>query len=378
MAELDGDVITGLCVVYREGGDGSTNGGTVSPDVKVTINSDKTITVTTENKTLTTSQAVTEITNYLKNQGYELGTVKELGGKYVFPVYERIGNDLVKVDDYTFDPSSLDQSQNITVTINGKSVTVKNGTKMSDLDTLDDGYGKYLDDKGTSVNNSDRVLKSGDVINLYGKVTLNGKDQYGKIGSAVELSGNWYNEGKTSYADYKAVSGAKVTYTVADQTINDGFYKVQIDAEHPQFYTAADPHEFTQLKDSGTGFIVSEDNGNTWNYVKGSNLTTSNKDLMIQKGFVEITYTQSGESNGYKWTIEDGTGYAKANSTLDVKYTVSNDNMQSGDVITVTFAGVSTTTTDKFNANGTSMSRTAHGLGVGTTDITVSISNISK
>ena len=378
VAVLDGDVITGLCVVYREGGDGSTNGGTVSPDVKVTINSDKTITVTTENKTLTTSQAVTEITNYLKNQGYELGTVKELGGKYVFPVYERIGNDLVKVDDYTFDPSSLDQSQNITVTINGKSVTVKNGTKMSDLDTLDDGYGKYLDDKGTSVNNSNRVLKSGDVIDLYGKVTLNGKDQYGKIGSAVELSGNWYNEGKTSYADYKAVSGAKVTYTVADQTINDGFYKVQIDAENPQFYTAADPHEFTQLKDSGTGFIVSEDNGNTWNYVKGSNLTTSNKDLMIQKGYVEITYAQSGESNGYKWTIEDGTGYAKANSTLDVKYTVSNDNMQSGDVITVTFGGVSTTTTDKFNANGTSMSRTAHGLGVGTTDITVSISNISK
>ena len=336
----------------------------------------KTIKITSANKNLTESQAVTEITNWLKNQGYQLGTVKKAGNTYIFPAVQTVGGIAITNEfEYTY---SSGTTQNITVTINGKAEDVKDGTKVSDLDTLNGGYGKYLDNKGTSVDGSDRVLKSGDVIDLYGKVTLNGTDQYGKIDSAVELSGNWYNEGKTSYADYKAVSGAKVTYTVADQTINDGFYKVQIDAENPQFYTAADPHEFTQLKDSGTGFIVSEDNGNTWNYVKGSNLTTSNKDLMIQKGYVEITYTQSGESNGYKWTIEDGTGYAKANSTLDVKYTVSNDNMQSGDVITVTFGGVSTTTTDKFNANGTSMSRTAHGLGVGTTDITVSISNISK
>ena len=169
------------------------------------------------------------------------------------------------------------------------------------------------------------------------------------------------------------MSGAKVTYTVADQTINDDFYKVQIDAEHPQFYTAADPHEFTQLKDSGTGFIVSEDNGNTWNYVKGSNLTTSNKDLMIQKGYVEITYTQSGESNGYKWTIEDGTGYAKANNKLTVNYTVTG--LVNGDSMTVTFDN--SLGTDSFTAIGSTMNRPMT-FNVGTTNITVTISDISK
>ena len=379
VAVLDGDVITGLCVVYREGGDGSTNGGTVTPGVTISIDKDgKTIKITSANKNLTESQAVTEITNWLKNQGYQLGTVKKAGNTYIFPAVQTVGGIAITNEfEYTY---SSGTTQNITVTINGKAEDVKDGTKVSDLDTLNGGYGKYLDNKGTSVDGSDRVLKSGDVIDLYGKVTLNGTDQYGKIDSAVELSGNWYNEGNNSY---KAVSGANVTYTVADQTINDGFYKVDVynntdtvDDNTTGYYKAGD---VTFNVGNGKGFIVSADGGKTYQYQAGTTnatVTVKDSDLIVKKGYVKVSYTTSGEIKGYKWTIEAGDPYAKANSPLDVKYTVSNDNMQSGDAITVIFGGV--TGTDKFYPNGTSMSRTAPGLQVGTTDITVTISDISK
>ena len=255
-----------------------------------------------------------------------------------------------------------------------------NGTKISDLDTLDKtGYGKYLDDKGTSVNDSDRVLKSGDVIDLYGKVTLNGKDQYGKIGSAVALDGNYYTTDNTKYVSVKDVK-----FGVQDLVINDGYYKVDVynntetvDEKATGYYKAGD---VTFNVGNGTGFIVSTDGGKTYQYQAGTTnatVTVKDSDLIVKKGYVKVDYTTSGETkNGYKWTIEPGNAYAKAGYTLDVKYTVSNDNMQSGDAITVTFGGV--TGTDKFYPNGTSMSRTAPGLQVGTTDITVTISNISK
>lgn len=331
---------------------------------------------------LTTPEKLEAIVDHLKNLGLAVNTPYLSDGKYVFNTFYDLGNGMkIPAQTYTFDPENAG-AQKITVKINGKDVSVANGTKISDLDTLDKtGYGKYLDDKGTSVDNSDRVLKSGDVIDLYGKVTLNGTDQYGKIGSAVELSGNWYNEGNNSY---KAVSGANVTYTVADQTINDGFYKVDVynntdtvDDNTTGYYKAGD---VTFNVGNGKGFIVSADGGKTYQYQAGTTnatVTVKDSDLIVKKGYVKVDYTTSGETkNGYKWTIEPGNAYAKAGYTLDVKYTVSNDNMQSGDAITVTFGGV--TGTDKFYPNGTSMSRTAPGLQVGTTDITVTISNISK
>ena len=368
IAVLDEGVITGICTVYVEG----TGTGTVqvNPNVTVVIGADNVITVKTKDKVLTTSEKLEAIVDHLKNLGLAVNTPYLSDGKYVFNTFYDLGNGMkIPAQTYTFNPADAGD-QVITVKINGKVESVTDGTKVSDLSAT---YGKYLDNKGTLTTSDTTVLKSGDVIDLYGKVIRNGKDQYGKIGSAVELSGNWYNEGKTSYADYKAVSGAKVTYTVADQTINDGFYKVQIDAENPQFYTATDPHEFTQLKDSGTGFIVSEDNGDTWKYVRGSNLTTSNKDLMIQKGFVEITYTQSGEINGYKWTIEAGDTYAKASGKLTVNYTVTG--LVNGDGMTVTFDN--SLGTDSFTAIGSTMNRPMT-FNVGNTDITVTIRNIAK
>ena len=374
IAVLEGDVIAGICTVYVNGGENESS--TVTPGVNISFDKDgKTIKLTSTNKNLTESQAVTEIMNWLKNQGYQLGTVKKAGNTYIFPAVQTVGGIAITNEfEYTY---SSGTTQNITVTINGKAVDVKDGTKVSDLSAT---YGKYLDDKGTLTTSNTTVLKSGDVIDLYGKVILNGKDQYGKIGSAVALNGNWYNEGKTGYADYKAVSGANVTYTVADQTINDGFYKVQIDSENPQFYTAIDPHKFTALNSTGTGFIVSEDGGKTWTYVAGKELTTSNKDLEIKKDYIQVTCkSTSGTSGDYNWTITDVAKYAPVNGSLDVKYTVTSDKMQDGDNITVTFSGVeSSGNTDKFTARGNTMSHIAYGLTVSTKDVELTISSITK
>ena len=369
IAVLDEGVITGICTVYVEGTD--SGNVPVNPNVTVVIGAGNVITVETKDKVLTTPEKLEAIVDHLKNLGLAVNTPYLSDGKYVFNTFYDLGNGMkIPAQTYTFDPENAG-AQKITVKINGKDVSVANGTKISDLDTLDKtGYGKYLDDKGTSVNNSDRVLKSGDVIDLYGKVTRNGEDQYGKIGSAVALNGNWYNEGKTSY---KAVSGANVTYTVADQTINDGFYKVQIDSENPQYYTATDPHKFTALSSTGTGFIVSEDGGKTWTYVAGKELTTSNKDLEIKKDYVKVSYTTSGEINGYKWTIEAGDTYAKASDKLTVNYTVTG--LVNGDSMTVTFDN--SLGTDSFTAIGSTMNRPMT-FNVGTTDITVTISNIAK
>ena len=369
IAVLDEGVITGICTVYVEGTD--SGNVPVNPNVTVVIGAGNVITVETKDKVLTTPEKLEAIVDHLKNLGLAVNTPYLSDGKYVFNTFYDLGNGMkIPAQTYTFDPENAG-AQKITVKINGKDVSVANGTKISDLDTLDKtGYGNYLDDKGTSVNNSDRVLKSGDVIDLYGKVTRNGEDQYGKIGSAVALNGNWYNEGKTSY---KAVSGANVTYTVADQTINDGFYKVQIDSENPQYYTATDPHKFTALSSTGTGFIVSEDGGKTWTYVAGKELTTSNKDLEIKKDYVKVSYTTSGEINGYKWTIEAGDTYAKASDKLTVNYTVTG--LVNGDSMTVTFDN--SLGTDSFTAIGSTMNRPMT-FNVGTTDITVTISNIAK
>ena len=379
VAVLDGDVITGLCVVYREGGDGSTNGGTVTPGVTISIDADgKTIKITSANKNLTESQAVTEITNWLKNQGYQLGTVKKAGNTYIFPAVQTVGGIAITNEfEYTY---SSGTTQNITVTINGKAEDVKNGTKVSDLSAT---YGKYLDNKGTLTTSDTTVLKSGDVIDLYGKVTRNGGDQYGKIGSKVDLSGNWYiakANPQPGDTDYQPVANANVTYTVADQTISDGFYKVQIDTENPQFYTVDAPHKFTALSSTGTGFIVSEDDGKTWTYVAGKELTTSNKDLEIKKDYIQVTCkSTSGTSGDYNWTITDVAKYAPVNGSLDVKYTVTSDKMQDGDNITVTFGGVvSSGNTDKFTARGNTMSHIAYGLTVSTKDVELTISSITK
>ena len=376
IAVLDEGVITGICTVYVEGTD--SGNVPVNPNVTVVIGAGNVITVETKDKVLTTSEKLEAIVDHLKNLGLAVNTPYLSDGKYVFNTFYDLGNGMkIPAQTYTFDPENAG-AQKITVKINGKDVSVANGTKISDLDTLDKtGYGKYLDDKGTSVDNSDRVLKSGDVIDLYGKVTRNGKDQYGKIGSAVALDGNWYNEGKTSY---KAVSGANVTYTVADQIINDGFYKVQIDSENPQYYTATDPHKFTALSSTGTGFIVREDGGKTWTYVAGKELTTSNKDLEIKKDYIQVTCkSTSGTSGDYNWTITDVAKYAPVNGSLDVKYTVTSDKMQDGDNITVTFGGVeSSGNTDKFTARGNTMSHIAYGLTVSTKDVKLTISSITK
>ena len=379
IAVLDEGVITGICTVYVEGTD--SGNVPVNPNVTVVIGAGNVITVETKDKVLTTSEKLEAIVDHLKNLGLAVNTPYLSDGKYVFNTFYDLGNGMkIPAQTYTFDPENAG-AQEITVKINGKDVSVANGTKISDLDTLDKtGYGKYLDDKGTSVNDSDRVLKSGDVIDLYGKVTLNGKDQYGKIGSAVALDGNYYTTDNTKYVSVKDVK-----FGVQDLVINDGYYKVDVynntdtvDDNTTGYYKAGD---VTFNVGNGTGFIVSADGGKTYQYQAGTTnatVTVKDSDLIVKKGYVKVDYTTSGETkNGYKWTIEPGNAYAKAGYTLDVKYTVSNDNMQSGDAITVTFGGV--TGTDKFYPNGTSMSRTAPGLQVGTTDnITVTISNISK
>ena len=133
------------------------------------------------------------------------------------------------------------------------------------------------------------------------------------------------------------------------------------------------PHKFTALSSTGTGFIVSEDGGNTWTYVAGKELTTSNKDLEIKKDYVKVSYTTSGEINGYKWTIEAGDTYAKASDKLTVNYTVTG--LVNGDNMTVTFDN--SLGTDSFTAIGSTMNRPMT-FNVGTTNITVTISNIAK
>ena len=373
LAVLDDGVIIGLLTEYVAG-TGDTN-NQVTPGVTVTIGASNAITVTTEDKVLTATEALKAIVDYLENMGLTVGTPYLANNIWQIPTYYTVGDLKIPAQTYTWDPTTLNNAQTITIFVNGESKTVQNGTKVSDLDSLN--IGKYLDAKGTSVDTKDTVLKSGESITLYGKVTLNGVDQYGKIGDAVELKGNYYNTKANpgaGDADFKAVADSTEKYTVADQVMVDGYIKVQIDAENAQYYNA--PHTYNALKTTGTGFIKSEDGGKTWTYVAGASLTTGNKDLMIKKNYVKVEYTASGTQSGYNWSIEAGDGFAEASKTLDVKYTVSNDTMQQGDVITVTFTGA--TGTDKFNADGTSMTRTAHGLTVGTSDITVSISNVAK
>ena len=342
---------------------GAQSGGVVTPGVTVTIGANNALTVTSTDKILSEKDALNEIAAFLSSKGLVVGTPYLANGVWQIPTFYELGNGIqLPASTYTFDANNA-LNQKITVTVNGVAVTMNNGDKISDLSA----YGKYLDEKGTLTTSDNTALKSGDVINLYGMVNLNGTPVYGKIGSKVELSGNWYiakANPQPGDAGYKEVKTSNVTYTVADQTISDGFYKVQIDAENPQFYTAAAPHSYASLNGTGAGYLLSEDGGKTWSYVNGGALTTSSKDLMVKKSYVAVSYTASGNN----WTIDNCAAYVAANGTLQVTYTVTG--LQNGSSVTATFSGtgVSGSPADKFVATGTSMTRT-FSITAGTTSI---------
>ena len=368
LAVLDDGVIIGLLTEYVAG-TGDTN-NQVTPGVTVTIGANNAITVTTEDKVLSENQALNAIVDYLENMGLTVGTPYLANNIWQIPTFYTVGDLKIPAQTYTWNPNALNNT--ITVFVNGAEVTVDSGDKLSDLNTVDGNkyqgaFVKLADGTYAALSTQTSTeLKSGQAITLYGEVTLNGTKQYGKIGDAVELKGNYYTADSTNYA---AVSGVK--YTAAAQTIADGYYKVEI------FNNTGtqEPDEFAKKGETvtfnvgnGTGFIVSKDGGKTFQYAAGTTgatVTVDNSDLIVNKGYVKVTHTASGTN----WTIDKCEGYAQAGKKLSVTYTVTG--LQKGDQVTATFniTGIDGTHTDKFTALESEMTRTVE-FTAGATDIT--------
>ena len=372
LAVLDDGVIIGLLTEYVAG-TGDTN-NQVTPGVTVTIGTGNVITVTTEDKVLSENQALNAIVDHLENIGLTVGTPYLANNIWQIPTFYTVGDLKIPDKTYTWNPNALNNT--ITVFVNGAEVTVNSGDKLSALDTVDSNkyngaFVKLADGTYAALaTQTSTELKSGQAITLYGEVTLNGVAQYGKIGDAVELKGNYYTADNTNYA---AVSGVK--YTAAAQTIADGYYKVEIfnntGSKDKDAY-AKKGETVTFNVGNGTGFIVSKDGGKTFQYAAGTTdatVTVDTSDLIVNKGYVKVTHTASGTN----WTIDKCEGYAQAGKKLSVTYTVTG--LQNGDNVTVNF---SNNEHDTFTATKDgSMTRTVE-LTVSTTDISnLTISSIS-
>ena len=269
-------------------------------------------------------------------------------------------------------------------------VTKRNSSSALTLDEALDAIEDYFDDENLTVvertivdgeyeDISNRTVKvtQGTKYTIHSKVTLSdGTELYGEVGETVdmtELAGNWYTINGT---DYLSVETA-ITFDEDDQTVDDGYVYIKV------YFNTGDPDtdsttyvkagtSYSTASGTGTGYIYSVGDSD-FAYVANDGSIVASDDVVIRKGYVAVTYTQtSGESNSYSWTINSSDGYALANDTLTVEYTISG--LRNGDTVTVTFSDGST---DSFTATTTSMTM-AVDIPTGTDNISLSITGVSK
>ena len=374
--------------IYVEGdGSGSTSsgsGGSGSTSSRIVVTSDTVendnydyeLTVTKRNSSsaLTLDEALDAIEDYFDDNNLTVVERNIVSGAYVYEVEDSRGFSYTY--GYVFDEDA--NNNEVTIYVNGEAVDVADGTTLGDLAET---YGSWrlVDGEYESIENSIVKVTRGTRYTIHSMITLSdGTKLYGEVGETVdmtELAGNWYTINGT---DYLSVETA-ITFDEDDQTVDDGYVYVEVfnntgtqsDSE-TGYVKIGSSYSFTV--GNGTGYIVSSDGGDTFKYQAGTDVTATagEEDLVIRKGYVQVTYGSGlvGETS-YTYSIT-GEGYALANDTLTVEYTISG--LRNGDTVTVTFSDGST---DSFTATTTSMTM-AVDIPTGTDNISLSITGVSK
>ena len=369
-------------------GSSGSSSGSSNTSSRIVVDADATtggseydyeLTVTKRNSSsaLTLSEALDAIVDYFDDENLTVVERDIVSGSYVYTVEDSYGFHYTYV--YTFNASANE----VTIYVNGDAVDVADGTTLGDL-AEECGKWMLVDGEYEDISDSTVEVTRGTRYTIHSKVTLdvgtdgNGTELYGEVGEAVdmtELAGNYYKlDGEE---DYLSVEDDAITFTAADQTVDDGYVYIKV------YFNTGDPDtdsttyvkagtSYSTASGTGTGYIYSVGDSD-FAYVANDGSIVASDDVVIRKGYVAVTYTQtSGESNSYSWTINSSDGYALANDTLTVEYTISG--LRNGDTVTVTFSDGST---DSFTATTTSMTM-AVDIPTGTDNISLSITGVSK
>ena len=375
--------------IYVEGsgsGSSGSSSGSSNTSSRIVVDADATtggseydyeLTVTKRNSSsaLTLSEALDAIVDYFDDENLTVVERDIVSGSYAYTVEDSYGFPYTYV--YTFNASANE----VTIYVNGDAVDVADGTTLGDL-AEECGKWMLVDGEYEDISDSTVEVTRGTRYTIHSKVTLDvgtdgdGTELYGEVGETVdmtELAGNWYTINGT---DYLSVETA-ITFDEDDQTVDDGYVYIKV------YFNTGDPDtdsttyvkagtSYSTASGTGTGYIYSVGDSD-FAYVANDGSIVASDDVVIRKGYVAVTYTQtSGESNSYSWTINSSDGYALANDTLTVEYTISG--LRNGDTVTVTFSDGST---DSFTATTTSMTM-AVDIPTGTDNISLSITGVSK
>ena len=272
--------------------------------------------------------ALQAILNELAAQGYTDVTYTYANNAYTFEAKDSDGYPA------TFTWKVSDVVEVVTYTLDGKEVTYPVGTVIDYTSNwiVVNGEGKK----------ADVTPAEGDVIETdMLKITEGDNVSYIKNGDTYTVKGA---EGST----YAEVNGVYVKYgdeTVAlntDTTVNDGYVSYTImnadDTVSSQNYVPAGVAQGAIAVGNGTGYIYTVNGDDKGYRAKNTAIpaTDMNGDVIVYRGYVEVTYT-----NGTNFTVT-GPAYAPATGTdagkITVEYTVTG--LQGGDIKTVTFGGI--------------------------------------
>ena len=312
---------------------------------------DNALTVTKRNSSsaLTLSEALDAIEDYFDDNNLTVVERNIVSGAYVYEVEESRGFSYTY--GYVFDEDA--NNNEVTIYVNGEAVDVADGTTLGDLAET---YGSWrlVDGEYESIENSIVKVTRGTRYTIHSMITLSdGTKLYGEVGETVdmtELAGNWYTINGT---DYLSVETA-ITFDEDDQTVDDGYIHVTVyDATN----TETDESTYVKIDGTinfkvgnGTGYIVGVDNGDgdsdSFAYHEKDSAdsactyTAGEEDLVIRKGYVEVTYGDNITGDGYALysatTIDVDVTISGLNSGVNYVVTFSGTGVDSGETVTVT------------------------------------------
>ena len=261
---------------------GAQQGGVVTPGVTVTISATNAITITTtDNELKNANEALNAISAFLTNQGLSVGTPYLAGSVWQIPTFYDLGNGIkIPAQTYTFSyPSGL--TQNVTYYLNGDYANPQTATAGAYLSSVLASKGELVDINGVKTDISTLTttkVESGRNYVVYSTVTNDaGKTLTGVVDTKVMdtkadfLTGNYTSAGEKI---------SDVKFGTTDKTVNDGYYKVDIDG-------------VVSYQKPGTVTVVADHVLVNDVLTAKADVKVVDKDLEIKDGYYERTFTSN-------------------------------------------------------------------------------------
>ena len=223
VAVMDSNVIAGICIIEKDGGDNSeTTPGTVLDTILVTENDGK-LTVHYYGDKPALEDALATIESWLEDQGMTLKDTTISGGKYTFTCTS--SRDYTY--EYTWDRSTDFKVDLVVITVDGNAVQylVKGSKLTSEIDIAD--YAKegttykmvtdgktYFNDYSTPLNTT--TERNNDYVITTGYIKVTGATATGAEGSTYVKAGTVELTGLSANTSYQITIGKDVEYATAD------------------------------------------------------------------------------------------------------------------------------------------------------------------